>query len=88
MKPYKLLTFLIMILGKWRQKVARGGYMGLRKNSPLIKDTIPFQDIAKGRGVLVECCDCGLEHRFFKDGEEFKAQPLRPIDYDYSWRIK
>lgn len=84
---YKVLTFLIMILSKWRKSVARGGYMRMVKNSPLIKDKIPFRELERN-GVLVKCCDCGLEHRFLKDEEELKAQPLRPIDYDYSWRLK
>ena len=75
-----------MLLSKWRSKAQRGGYTKLVKNSPLIKDTIPFKDL--DRGVYIECCDCNLMHRFFKDGENLGAQPQRPVDYDYSWRIK
>ena len=88
MKTYKILTFLIMILGKWRQKASCNEKMGLIKDSPLIRDTILFRDIAERKGILVKCCDCGLEHRFFKEGEELKAQPFRPINYDYAWRNK
>ena len=86
MMLYKILTFLIMILSKWRYRIVPK--WRLVKNSPLIKDKIPFRDVAERNGVYVECCDCGLRHRFFKDGEELKAQPLRPTDYNYSWRLK
>lgn len=83
---YKILTFLIMVLNKWRYSVVSD--WRIVKKSPLVKDTIPFKELAEDYGVIIECCDCGLKHRFFKEGEELKLQPLRPVDYDYSWRLK
>ncbi len=75
-----------MILSKLRSKAQRSGDTKLVKNSPLIKDTIPFKEL--NMGIYIECCDCNLRHRFFKNGENLGVQPIRPIDYDYSWRIK
>lgn len=86
MLKYKVLTFLIMVLARLRRRVT-GGRMGLVKNSPLIKDEIPFRYLDEERGILIECCDCGLEHRFFKAGLCLGVWPLRPTGYDYSWRV-
>lgn len=92
MRWYKILTFLIIVLGRIRHRVTLGMWEGLRKDSPLIKDTIPFDELDRKRGVTIECCDCGLEHRFFKEFlfdlgiNVLQAWPLRPEGYDYSWR--
>lgn len=86
MLRYKLLTLLIMLLGDLRDAMTTG-WMALVKDSPLIKDSIPFDALSEKRGVAIICCDCGLEHRLFKDGQELKAWPLRPKGYDYSLRL-
>jgi len=86
MRRYKVLTFLIMVLGRIRQQVA-GNVMGLIKDSPLVKDEIGIDELVDYRGILIMCCDCGLEHRFFNDAEILGAWPLRPIGYDYQGRL-
>ncbi len=84
---YKILTFLMMCLNKCRYRSVSG--WKIVKNSPLVKDTIPFKELSENHyGIIIECCDCGLKHRFFKENEKLEVKPVRPIDYDYSWRLK
>lgn len=95
MRRYKILTFLIMVLGRMRQRVA-GDLMELIKKSPLIVEEIGIDEL-EDRGILVECCDCGLAHRFFRHRvlspfserkkDILKTWPLRAVGYDYSWRL-
>lgn len=95
MMKYKALTLLIIILGRLRARIASGIWMGLVKDSPLIKDDITADEL-EDRGVLIICCDCGLEHRLFRhkvlspfrerEKDLLKAWPLRPVRYDYSCR--
>ncbi len=92
---YKVLTLLIMVLGKLRQR-ATSNVMQVVRNSPLIKDEIGIDEL-EDRGILVICCDCGLEHRFFRhrhlspfperQKDILAAWPLRPEGYDYSLRL-
>jgi len=91
---YKILTFLIIVLGKIRRRVA-GYKMELVKDSPLMAEDMAFEQL-EDRGFLIRCCDCGLEHRLFRhrvlspfperQSDVLKAWPLRAIGYDYSWR--
>lgn len=91
---YKLLTFLIIILGRLRERVA-GNKMHLIKNSPLMAEDMAFEQL-EDRGFLIICCDCGLSHRIFRhrhlspyperQKDVLKAWPLRAMGYDYSWR--
>lgn len=84
---YKALTLLIIIVGKLRHRF-RGEWMGIVKNSPL-SSPMPAHYLREGYrpGIYIECCDCGLAHRFFIEGEELHAWPVRPRGYDYSWRL-
>lgn len=95
MRRYKVLTFLIMVFGRMRQRVV-GNRMVVVRDSPLIKDEIGIDEL-EDRGVLVICCDCGLEHRFsrrrvlspFPERQKdiLAAWPLRPEGYDYRGRL-
>jgi len=102
LQAYKVLTLLIILLGKLRFRLSFRLEKGFRKDSPL-EAPLPFRYLSIN-GIWVECCDCGLAHRFFKGtlddwfrgieieeigpGEEvLRAWPLRPDGYDYSWRL-
>lgn len=70
------MTQLIVILGKIREALNLD--MVVRKDRTFKDPPHLFSTI---------CCDCGLTHRFsYREGEQFQ-QPIRPEDYDYSWRI-
>lgn len=93
MKRYKILTFLITVLRRLRRRFLIGEWMGLKTDSLLIEGVILFDDLSEKRGVLIECCDCGLEHKFFKKfdfgvgGDILQIYSLRPVGYDYTWRL-
>lgn len=95
MSRYKILTFLIMVLGKLRRRCAH--HMVLYKTTPfryVVPTRVRLTDLTDKRGILLGCCDCGLEHRYFVEysadirADELKIWALRPEEYDYSWRPK
>ena len=71
---YKAMTQIIIILGVLRQK------LGLEE-SILRSRTFKNPD---DQFFSIECCDCGLIH--FRIAEGGLEQPIRPTDYDYTWR--
>ena len=85
---YKILTLLIILLGRLRFKAAGGRYelLELRKDRDE-KNLMPQMWFSKGSGILLECCDCGLSHRLFESERGSHAWPERPRGYDYSWRL-
>ena len=85
---YKLLTLLIILLGRLRFRVAGGRYAAweLRKDRDE-ENLMPGMWFSKARGILLECCDCGLSHRLFESDRGSHAWPERPKDYDYKWRL-
>ena len=83
---YKLLTQLIIILGRLRERIEKKLTLVVRKDRTFEEETFPF--------TLV-CCDCGLSHILWvedkynpkrKKGFILKIQPERPYGYDYSFR--
>ncbi len=71
---YKMLTQTIIILGRIREK------LGLKES---ILRSRTFKN-PSDMFFSISCCDCGLTHmRLAKKGLE---QPIRPKEYDYSWR--
>ena len=73
---YKLLTMLIILLGKLRSK------FGNRKVR--FDRTMPLPESQNKQGILyMECCDCGLVH-FIVYGHS--GTPIRPEHYDYGMR--
>ena len=72
---YKLFTQLIIILGRLRAKLDLD--MRIRRDRT-------FEDPPHLFSVV--CCDCGLTHFYPKTEGTRLSQPVRPRDYDYSWR--
>lgn len=72
---YKLLTQTIIILGELREK------LGLEM---IVRQDRTFKDPPHMFSMV--CCDCSLTHRLYrKEGVQY-MQPIRPEEYDYSWR--
>jgi len=72
---YKILTQAIIILGSLRSKLDLDLIVRVDrtfKDPPHLFSTV--------------CCDCELTHRYtYREGLRLQ-QPIRPGDYDYSWR--
>ena len=83
---YKILTLAILLLAAVRKKV--GGSIGweLRSDRDAQNQMLKVW-FSKARGILIECCDCGLSHRFFESEKGSHAIPERPKGYDYKWRV-
>ncbi len=73
---YKLLTQIIIILGRLREK------LDLQQ---VIRNDRVFIDPQALRYFI--CCDCGLAHTIDPHNDEINlVRPVRVEDYDYSWR--
>jgi len=73
---YKLLTQVIIILGRLRDK------LGMKT---VIRNDRVFIDPRVLR--FFTCCDCGLAHTIFPYNDEINlVKPARVEGYDYSWR--
>lgn len=83
---YKLLTLLIILLAMVRKKVGNKITWELRKDRDE-QNLMPQVWFSKARGILLECCDCGLSHRLFESERGSHAWPERPRGYDYKWRL-
>jgi len=85
MKPwlYRLLTSLIILLGRARFKMGNSLGWEIRKDRAE-QNQIHF-DI--NLGFLLECCDCGLSHKLQQRQGFIDCIPERPRGYDYSWRF-
>ena len=83
---YKALTLIIIILNIARKKVCFYYPWELRKDRDG-QNLIHGYWFSKGNGILIECCDCGLAHRFFEDERGAHCIPERPKGYDYKWRL-
>lgn len=83
---YKILTTLIILISKLRKRCVPLGDMVLRKERDE-HNLMAGYWISKGRGILIECCDCGLSHRFFEDSKGTHALPERPKGYNYKLRF-
>ncbi|MBA7652812.1 hypothetical protein ES703_60651 [subsurface metagenome] len=77
---YEILTWLIILLGKIREKYLKkfcwktGFYVRLDRGTEVNpKTTYEFK-----------CCDCGLTHSVENYGSDF--YPIRPKDYKYRLR--
>lgn len=79
---YKSLTLLIILLGRLRFHLSFPLGRYFRKDSPL-ESPLPFRYLSIN-GIWIECCDCGLVHRFFKGtlDEHFQGFLLEPIEKD------
>lgn len=72
---YKLLTQVIIILGRLRSKLNLD--MIVRVDRTFRDPPHLFSNV---------CCDCELTHRFsYREGVRYQ-QPIRPGGYDYGWR--
>lgn len=85
---YKFLTLSIILLGRLRFHIAGGRYSSweLRKDRDE-QNLIPNMYFSKARGILIECCDCGLSHQFSESEKGAHCIPERPKGYDYKWRL-
>ncbi len=83
---YKLLTAQIIALSRLRFRIIRPEDWEMRKDRDA-QNKMRRVWFSKGRGILVECCDCGLTHRFFESEQGSHAIPERPKGYDYHWRL-
>lgn len=82
---YKLLTLAIIKIARLRYRVGNSIGWELRKDRDehnLMKD----HWVSKGRGIILECCDCGLAHHLFEDEKGTHGLPERPKGYDYKMR--
>lgn len=81
---YKVVTQLLIRLDRVRDRIMPWG-----ERFQYRTDRVCY---VPNRTVF-SCCDCGLAHLVWPlDGEDFKEPafrmlPLRPFNYDYSWRI-
>lgn len=82
---YKILTLLIILISILRRRFA-GRRWELRKDRDE-RNLIRGYFFSKGNGILIECCDCGLSHRFFEDEKGTHCIPERPVGYDYKMRL-
>ena len=85
---YKLLTLFIIFLGRLRFRVisGRSGSWEIRSGQDK-QNLMPQVWFSKARGILLECCDCGLAHRLFESDLGSHAWPERPRGYDYKGRL-
>ncbi|KKN41250.1 hypothetical protein LCGC14_0724990 [marine sediment metagenome] len=80
---YGLITQAIIILGKLREKVKRGGLSQIRIDRVFYPSNWEVQS----------CCDCGLAHRaeplFDEEVRDphYRLIPIRPFGYNYSLRF-
>ena len=81
---YKLLTVLIILLAILRKRCGRDWVLRKERDD---HNLISGYWISKDRGILIECCDCGLAHQFFEDKGGTHAIPERPRRYDYKLRL-
>jgi len=85
---YKLLTLFIIFLSCLRFRVIGGRYSPWELRSDRDEQNLmPQMWFSKARGILLECCDCGLSHRLFESDRGSHAWPERPKGYDYKWRM-
>lgn len=84
---YKLLTLLIIVLNLARKKVWWFGVPWELRKDRDEQNLIAGYYFSKGNGILIECCDCGLSHRFYEDERGAHCIPERPKGYDYKWRL-
>lgn len=77
---YTILTTLIIILGKLRDRIPspKSGGMHLRYDR-----CIPYPKDFNGN-LYMSCCDCGLVHFFIPD---HSGTPVRPRRYAYRFRL-
>lgn len=83
---YKVLTLLIILLAKFREKVGNSIGWELRKDRDE-QNIMPQMWFSKDNGICLGCCDCGLFHRLFESDRGSHAWPERPVGYDYKWRL-
>ena len=81
---YKVLTQLIIILGELRSRNKLSIQRIVRRDRTFFNEISEIR--APSWGVFNECCDCGLAHRLWLDGEGLYQRPERPEGYDYGWR--
>lgn len=81
---YKLLTTIIILLAKLRKRCVHDWVLRKERDE---HNLIPNYSFSKGRGLIIECCDCGLGHQFYEDEKGIHCIPERPRDYDYKWRL-
>lgn len=85
---YKVLTLLIILLGRLRFYAIGRAYAPWELRSDRDEQNLmPQMWFSKARGILLECCDCGLSHRLFESDRGSHAWPERPKGYDYKWRL-
>lgn len=85
---YKILTLLIILLSRFRFRVVGGRYGSWElRNDRDEQNIMPKVWFSKARGILLECCDCGLSHRLFESEKGSHAIPERPKGYNYKWRL-
>ena len=82
---YQVITAAIILLSMIRRKVA-GREWELRKDRDEL-NLIAGYWVSKASGILIECCDCGLAHRFWEDERGTHCWPERPAGYKYTWRF-
>lgn len=82
---YKLLTALIILLARLRYRLADHRWE-FRKDRDE-RNLIAGYWVSKARGIIIECCDCGLSHRFFETERGTHCWPERPPGYDYKLRF-
>lgn len=81
---YKLLTTLIILLAALRRRCVRDWVLRKERDE---QNLIPGYWFSKGNGILIECCDCGLSHRFYEDEKGAHCIPERPRKYVYKLRF-
>jgi len=77
---YEILTLLIMILGRLREKICFPTFIFKHRTFLIPEEWI------QGFGYIDTCCDCGLSHRVFLRKKGLFSHPLRPKGYSYTLR--
>ena len=81
MRPfcYTILTSMIILIGKLRDHIFHHEMRVFRFDR-----TLPWPKYQSPDGLYVGCCDCGLEHIFFRG---LSGTPVRPEQYSYLGRF-
>ena len=77
---YTILTTLIIMLGKFRDRTCKSHTTSCFRSDR----TIPWNKDLADNILLMGCCDCGLAH-FLIPGHS--VTPIRTVSYSYKFRL-
>ncbi len=83
---YEILSQMIVLLGWARERISRSKWMrATRKDRTFHVSLEPFTD--QNYWEYWDCCDCGLQHKVYRQQKELILWPIRPKSYRYRLRL-